>query len=444
MKRITAVFLVATCLTAALGTRLITAQTSPIVSIEVSPDRKVVGDELGRSLIEPHLAIDPANPNHWLVGTMAASPDLKVLDCMSFVSFDGGASWSSFDFHATFCADPWVGFAADGSALYSQITGDNSEVRVYRSEDGGKSWPGFASLGYAHDHETFVVGPPEGGKRSVIYVTSMQIAKEGVTAKSRFSVPLSASTDGGRTFETKSRLFPSNLLLNAMNPVVLSDGTVMVSFTDFARPAAGNSTGSLQCGRAWVATSSNGGTTLSVPKLVTEACVKEGDWAWVAVSPVGEFKDRVYWLTDPGRDRLLLQYSDDKGETWSTPVATNSAGGPDAQVRSPVMAVNGGGVLAVAWRDTRGDRALFKNFLRCEEIYFTASKDGGRSFAPEVKVSTVKSCPLMPAAWDVSLRYPAGGDYMGIAPSPDGRVHVLWSDNRHGVYELWTATVTLK
>jgi hypothetical protein len=43
-----------------------------------------------------------------------------------------------------------------------------------------------------------------------------------------------------------------------------------------------------------------------------------------------------------------------------------------------------------------------------------------------------------------ALRFPAGGEYMGLDAAPDGSFQLLWSDARSGVYQLRTATVRVK
>jgi hypothetical protein len=37
-----------------------------------------------------------------------------------------------------------------------------------------------------------------------------------------------------------------------------------------------------------------------------------------------------------------------------------------------------------------------------------------------------------------------GGDYFGMAATTDGVFHVLWSDARANVFQLWTATVDVR
>ena len=107
------------------------------------------------------------------------------------------------------------------------------------------------------------------------------------------------------------------------------------------------------------------------------------------------------------------------------------------------MAVNHKGVVAVAWYDARSDGRTIKGDFRRQEIFFTASVDGGRTFLPEVKVSTKPSCPATPQNVETALRFPAGGEYTGLAAAPDGSFRLLWSDSRSEIYRLYTAKVTV-
>jgi hypothetical protein len=101
-------------------------------------------------------------------------------------------------------------------------------------------------------------------------------------------------------------------------------------------------------------------------------------------------------------------------------------------------------VVAIAWYDARGDRSTIKGNFRCQEIFFTASIDGGATFLQEVKVSAKPSCPATPRNVETALRFPAGGEYMGLAAAPDGSFRLLWSDSRSEVYRLYTATVSVR
>ncbi len=101
------------------------------------------------------------------------------------------------------------------------------------------------------------------------------------------------------------------------------------------------------------------------------------------------------------------------------------------------------GVIGPVEANARSDRATFKSVLRCQEVYFTASLDGGATFLSEVRVSAGPSCPFSSKNADVALRFLGGGDYSGLVAGRDGQFHLLWSDSRNAVPQLWTAPVTL-
>jgi hypothetical protein len=411
---------------------------SETAKMEVTENRLVATDPKDRPLTEPHLAIDPENANHWLAAAIVSPPDMSKTECVSLVSFDGGKSWSRHDFGVADCGgDPWAGFLPKGVAVLSVITGDNAQLLFYRSEDGGMNWGAPISLGLGHDHETFLVS-----RFSEIYLTSAQDGKEPASNAGRTGVYIVRSTDGGRSFGIPTLVFPSNLSLNAMNPGILSDGSLVVSFNDFAVVTAEGQR-RLERERSWIVRSRDKGKTFSAPIFVSEACAKT--WGWLAIDDTsGAFRDRMYWLcTDGSYEHVFVTHSVDEGEKWSKPIAVNGHSGLQPYVRTPMLAVNKQGLIGVSWYDARSDHGTFKHFLRCQELYFTTSPDGGQTFLPEVKVSGARSCPLSSKNGDAGIRWPAGGDYTGLATTPDGRFHLLWSDSRNGVYQLWTATVTV-
>lgn len=109
-----------------------------------------------------------------------------------------------------------------------------------------------------------------------------------------------------------------------------------------------------------------------------------------------------------------------------------------------MMAVSPEGAVGISWFDACIDRAAFKGNFRCREFFFAVSVDGNESFLPEVKVSSAKLCPVTPKNGEVGLRFPSGGDYTGLVAAPGRRFHLVWSDSRNGIYELWTATAVVE
>jgi hypothetical protein len=69
-------------------------------------------------------------------------------------------------------------------------------------------------------------------------------------------------------------------------------------------------------------------------------------------------------------------------------------------------------------------------------VFVTASIDGGRSFLPPVRVSTAPACTD-----ETIVQSPTGGDYFGLASTPDGSFRLLWSEMRDGLSLLALATI---
>lgn len=162
----------------------------------------------------------------------------------------------------------------------------------------------------------------------------------------------------------------------------------------------------------------------------------------------GPFRDRLYFIcNDRDFEAIYLHYSM-TGRSWSEPIRVNEVSSewqsPQPYARTPAIAVNGNGVLGISWYDGRNGGATHRGIYRCQYIYFTASLDGGESFLPGVQVSNEPSCPTTPENGEAGYRWPAGGDYHGLAARPDGDFQIVWSESREGLYELRTARVRVR
>ena len=264
----------------------------------------------------------------------------------------------------------------------------------------------------------------------------------GSSGKSRNAIHVARSTDSGASFLEPTHVVVSNLSYEAQNPAVMLDGTLLVPFADHHRPGSRRR---LERQRDWLITSTDGGKTFTEPLLISESCNGIGGWSSLAVdNSGGQFRDRIYHLCSGQQfDGIQFRYSEDRGEVWSDSTRVDRPGDVTPYARTPAIAVNNRGVVGVAWYDGRNDRSTIKGNFRCHEIYFAASLDGGKTFLPEVKISTQRSCPAAPKNVTTALRFPAGGEYMGLDTAPDGSFQLLWSDARNGVYQLYTATASV-
>ncbi len=420
-------------------------------AIRVGEDRAVAvaGPPAPAPLIEPHLSVHPSNPKHLLAGAIVAlTKDHTTFDCAAFVSFDGGAAWQRRDLGLTDCADPWTAFLPDGTAILSVLGRD--ALLVYRSADGGRTWSEPVTLAGSHDHETLAVDASSGPRKGSLYVFSVDSTKEKASGQTRDAVFVARSDDGGRSFGEPTRVFPSSLSINTMTGVVLSDGTLAVSFADYGRASLAGRVW-LDAPRAWIVTSPDGGKTFSAPIWMSQACGRSFPFL-VADASSGPFRDRLYWTCNgradgrtalPDYERVSLEYSPDRGERWAEPVRVNSGSGTRPYVRTPAIAVNRDGVVGISWYDGRNEKNRTKSVFQCLDMFFAASLDGGQTFLPEVRVSTQSSCADSPGNGDARYRWPAGGDYHGLVARPDGSFQLLWADSRDGTFKLRTAEVAV-
>jgi hypothetical protein len=406
-------------------------------AIRAGENVRVAYGQEQRPLVEPHLAAHPVNPNHLLGATIVSDTSRawgETQICSSLLSLDGGKTWERHDFPIPGCGDPWVAITPSGHAVFAAIgTQNGGGLLVFHSADAGRTWDQQpADLGRGSDHPTIAVDLGSSARQSWVYVVATQGVR-GENGNVRSGVFVARSRTGGKTFEEPVKVIPSNLNLNAEVPAVLSDGTLVVSFADFQRNVGGfrRGRGNLDRPREWVIVSADGGHTFSIPLFANEQCGR--GWSTLtADASSGPFRDRLYHLCVQNGGAIGLTYSQDAGETWVDPVRVHS--GPVDP--SPQLAVNKAGVLGIAWLDIQSPPGQ-----RCAALYFTASLDGGRTVLPAQRVSTARSCPGITPNGAAFARWPTGGDYFGMAASPDGRFHVLWADARDGLFQLWTAVV---
>jgi hypothetical protein len=400
----------------------------------------VSGANAERPLVEPQVVIHPKDPRHLLAVAIISSepPHSPEAVCAAFASFDGGRTWSQHNFRIENCGDPWVALREDGTALFAGLA-PRGEIRLSRSTDGGRTWaPVPVDLGRGHDHEIVISDSTAGPRAGSFYVVSGRIQRN-TTGRGIASVFVARSGDGGKTFAPPANVVASSLNNSALAPTVLSDGTLVIPFIDYqSHPDDHGGAVMLERRRVWALISSDGGQTFSHPMFVSEVCGSGGGFASLAVDASARpSRDRLYLVcTNRDRNGVLVHHSADRGEVWSPPARVDGAGGDVVFRRTPSIAVNKDGVVGVSWYERRRERDS-----ECQHLYFTASLDGGKTFLPPARVSTAPSCPDTPRNGGSAKRWAAGGDYSGLAASPDGAFHVLWADSRNGIYQLWTARV---
>jgi hypothetical protein len=115
----------------------------------------------------------------------------------------------------------------------------------------------------------------------------------------------------------------------------------------------------------------------------------------------------------------------------------------------PTVAVNRNGVVGATWRRrARNDQDA--------DVHFSASLDGGTTWLPPVLVSAangevaggIAQAKLRPeddghSRTSRRQTYFKGGDTSGLAADANGVFHALWADQRSGIGQVYTSTITI-
>ena len=453
-----------------------------------------VSRERGGNLGELLIASDPTNSKNLLGGGIYTRTDHPQggQETRGYVSHDGGYSWNNLVFPelaARRGGDPIVGYGRTGTGYFVSNNIDprgNPILLFYRSEDGGTTWGKPANLTFM-DHEQIVVDRTNGPYAGRIYLSGLFQAHPNRTLEGTFDahIGIYTSSDDGRSWlgiadVANNHQWPARGV-QAMNISLFSDGALFVPFIDFplgtrpGRPTnVDEAKGPEWTNRYWFMTSKDGGATFSLPRKLA---LEEGGeiagpfyhFPFFAIDNSDrQFRDRVYavWvdpafdaqsqlnLPTPNEGRLLVSYSSNRGKTWSAPVAIKIViDGGETILNQPLqsMAVSKDGTVAVSWYDTRNTKAGQKDIVW--DRYVTVSVDGGQSFLPPVKVSSVGtnragifSKNLVGAVASNNLvRLVSGtdglGEYSGLTADADGTFHEFWTDGRTGTYQIWTAAI---
>ncbi len=385
---------------------------------------------------EEQVAINPLDPNN----LVAVWRDFRLGHRRVGVgyTFDGGITWNdslleepSYPRHS----DPGITTDAAGNfyVVILSYTGSTSEPNglfVLKSEDGGVTWgdavPAIDQVpGVFEDKELIACDRTGSMYNGNLYVAWARFG-------SSIEIMNVTSTDGGASFGD-AVLVSDESSVQWPCPAVGPDGTYYVAWVQFSdseiridrSSSGGSSFGTDVTVTDIYATSTmiNGGITVfGFPAMdcdITGGLLNGR--LYIA------YMDRVWGDYD-----IFMRYSDDRGTTWSSPVRINDdaiANGCDQF--HPWTVVSDDGVVNVVFYDRRNDSL---NFLM--DLYMAQSFDGGLTFEPNVRVTTVSSDPTAG-----STRAGLIGEYVGLAAASADRVHPVWTDTREGHQDVFTAIV---
>jgi hypothetical protein len=404
---------------------------------------------------ETYITLNTVTPRQLAAG----SNEIFRLPMRGYSSGDGGKTWAGVDLPlppaigkngVRFGSDPSLAFDSLGNLFYSYIvvffgsgTGVNgSEMGVARSTDGGNTYPGVTFFSFSGGSDHFNDKPmittdinPSSAFRDHVYV-AWDAASGGSIGG---GIRVAGSSDHGGTFTVTRADDPKGpgRAIGAV-PFVGTGGELYVAWNDYsANTIAFNR--SFDGGATWdrqsVVASKFIPFDIAIPAesfraaLVYPACDVDRS--------IGAHRGRLVcsWmdLAPNGTTDIYVSYSDDKGTSWSLPKpATDPL--PFAVDRFnhwlSIDPVNG--QVNVSFYDTRND-TTGQRFMT--DTYLSRSSNGGQTFAPNVRVSTVSS-----NEHDCDGTFPCSainygnqqGDYEGIV-AYGGVAHPVWTDSRRNL-----------
>lgn len=388
--------------------------------IEVGVDRPALPH------VEPVVAVHPSDPGRIVVAAMAVEAphdDEAFHDSwrvVVFASEDGGGAWSRRPLPATPdgppIGDPGLAWAADGTLYLTALvhaSGGGLGTWIWQSGDAGESWTAAripADEQGSEDHPVLDLAATPGGAIAVF-----RTAGDG-------GISVSVRRPGEGVFTSTEPYRPDRSNNNLGDGLGLGGAGLL--FTYYSMSGAMPTS-------LWAVRSSDGGETWQRSR-VTDRHVPVGFPTLALDRSDGPQRGRVYaaFVEDEGNGRVMVAGSDDGGATWSAPTVVHRDRTPVLRAR-PAIAVSRDGIVAVSWTDGRDDEG---RGAWCWDVYAAVSGDGGRTFAPEVRLTEAPTCSQTPGNGGAGYRWRWGGDYAGITSDGEGRFLVAWSDTRRGVF----------
>lgn len=322
---------------------------------------------------EPHMAVDPTDPDHLVMGTI----DYNMGSVMSvYVSWDAGETWDGpnqilyFRDDISGAGDPVVAFDRDGNVFISMISigvrdfvlgSISSQVAVLnmavaKSYDGGLTWtePQLAASGAVSTVSNI---DAEGKERGTI--TTVDLDKPWLTT--------------------------------GPNPDDPDQDIIYLSYTEFEQTSSVLYADEL--------------AFLSNPFLGTQIKVvasKDGGQTWSAPVPVSEQVFAGFSLAAPGQDTAQQQTGE---STFSSRVVQGSQ-----------VAVLTDGRLATSWYDSTDDGTD----TGLATVSYSTSDDGGAAFTRPIVAGTFREVPYRLRT--ASFRY---GALPSMAAGPNGEVYIV-------------------
>jgi len=383
------------------------------------------------------------------------SNEIFRLPMRGYASGDGGKTWTGSDLPlppaigtngVDFGSDPTLAWDTKGTLFYGYIVvffssgnGINgTEMAVSRSTDSGRTWtPTYFSFSGGSNHFNDKPMITTDRNTGSPYRDRVYIAWDAASGGSATGggVLVATSKDGGGSFSLVRADDPQGpgRAIGAV-PFTGPNGELYVAWNDYAA-------NTIAFSRSYDGGASFTSQSVISPKSIPfDAGIPAEFYRRALVYPAcdadrssGAHRGRLYcsWM-DAGAQGtdIFLSTSDDGGSTWSAarPVGDRLSFPVDRfnhwLAVDPVT-----GDVVVSFYDTRNDTTGERYET---DVYLARSKNGGATFAPDIRVSTESSnehdCNgLFPCS---AINYGnQQGDYEGVA-SYGGVAHPIWTDSR--------------
>ena len=396
------------------------------------------GTNYPNTTVEPNLAIDPMDTSNLLIAVQQDRWDNGgARGLRGDVSTDGGATFTpSSTPGVTECqggpwprsSDPWVSFSPDGAAYESalvvkesanpRVLAAASGQTVSRSTDGGLTWGPPTTLIADFDPNTLddknsVTADPHNSRYSYVVWDRL----------TQFVAGAGVADEGGGSGNQNARI--SGMDGTDIAHAILDHARAVAAGT--AKPHSRN----LVIGPAYLARTTNGGTSWSLPAIIWNPGPNSQTIGNQVVSePTGALRDFFTELQDntAGQPaRIGSVASTDHGATWSRPdyaqgVVNTKAMTPNllqpirsADVLYSVAVDQTNNITYLVWEDSR--------FSGVNETSFAWSPDGGFQWTAPVRINQTPRNPSNPLFQQALI------PTVGVAA--DGTVVVTYYDFRN-------------
>ncbi len=421
---------------------------------------------------EPHIAVDPNDPDHIVLGTI----DYNFPGMSTYTSFDGGETWDGpnqvrffrEDFRAA--GDPVIAFDRDGNVYMASISlgfeefqlgtifssAEVSSMAVSKSTDGGLTWSDAVSAARSIistvsnvdqegkergtitmpflDKEWIDVGPdPNDPSKDILYMSYTEFATTyGLiysdeipylsTPVTETTIRVVSSSDGGVTWTSPKAVSPTVLqAAGASEP----DGEGGSSGAGLSETTGDTGSITADGSTAQVGTQQEqeAGGTVEANRTVQGSQPKVLADGTLVVAYLDTTNDGI----QEGLFTIQVVMSKDGGQTFSDPVSAGIFREPHFSTRSaefrywgaafPQLAVGPNNDIYILTTALPEDKPLDDG-----DIFLMRSLDGGATWETPTRMNTDDtSRPQFFPSIDVS---------------PDGVVHAMWGDMRDDPMEV--------